>query len=68
MDFWNNVTNVEKSIHASINTGNVLKLRNKSALCASLLETAKFSMNIGREKRAWAFLLMAKQYWNSSRA
>ena len=66
MKFWNDVADVEKSILTSINSDNVLKLREKSQFCASLIETAKFSMNIGRTNRAWAYLLMAKKYWNST--
>ena len=68
MNFWNNVADFEKSILISINSGNALKLRNKSQFCASLIETAKFSMNIGRTNRAWAYLLLAKMYWNSTHA
>ena len=64
MNFWKDITNLEKSMLTSINSNNAPKLRNKSQFCASLIETAKFSMNIGRTNRAWAYLLIAKMYWN----
>jgi recombinational DNA repair protein RecT len=67
MNFWKDVANFEKSMLTSINSDNALKLRDKSQFCASLIETAKFSMNIGRTNRAWAYLIMAKMYWNSTR-
>ncbi len=66
MNFWKEVVGVEKSILTSINSGNALKLRKESQFCASLIEAAKFSMNIGRTNRAWAFLLIAKKFWNST--
>lgn len=65
MDFWENVANIEKSILASINSNNALKLRDESQLCAFLIESAKFSMSIGRSNRAWTYLIIAKKYWNS---
>lgn len=65
-NFWKLVIEFEESMAASINTGNALGLRNRALFCASLIETAKFSMNIGRTNRAIAYLLLAKKYWISS--
>ena len=64
MYFWEHVAEFEKSILISINASNALKMREASQFCALLIETAKYSMNIGRTNRAWAYLLMAKSYWD----
>ena len=65
INFWKDISDIEEMIYTSINSDNALKLRIKSQLCASLIETAKYSMNTGRTYRAWAYLLMAKKFWNS---
>ena len=64
MDFWKDVALIENAIFASINSHNVLKLREQSLFCSSLIQAAKYSMNIGRTNRAWAYLFMAKKYWS----
>jgi len=65
-NFWKLVIEFEESMASSINSENALGLRKKSQFCASLIETAKYSMNIGRTNRAVAYLLLARKYWISS--
>ena len=63
MTYWKEIHSIESSIESSINQQNAFKLRAKSQLCASFIESSKLAMNIGRTNRAWAFLLLAKVYW-----
>lgn len=65
MDFLIETKKMEKIIQSSINQYNALDLRKKAQFCASLIETSKFSMDLGRTYRAWSFLLMARKYWES---
>lgn len=62
MNFWDEITELEKQIGTKVNTQNALNLREKLQLVVSLLQSSKFSMSIGRKKRAWAFLIIAKKY------
>jgi hypothetical protein len=65
MDYWFEVKKVEKQIESCINQYNALDLRSKAQITVSLIETSKFSMNVGRVNRAWAFLLIARNYWKN---
>lgn len=67
MSYWKEVNSLERLIDLDINQQNAFKLRAKSQLCASLIETSKLAMNIGRTNRAWAFLLLARIYWKKSK-
>ena len=66
MDFWKEISYLEKSIFANLNANTALKLRANSQICASMIEIAKYSMYLGRINRAWAYLITAKKFWDIS--
>ena len=65
MDYWFEVIKFEKQVKSRINQYNALDLRKKAQITVSLIESSKFSMNVGRAYRAWALLLMARNYWKN---
>lgn len=65
MDYWLEAKKIETQIQSCINQYNALNLRQKTQFAVSLIESSKFSMNIGRVYRAWALLLMARKYWEN---
>lgn len=64
MDFWKEVENLNNSICADLNQFKAIELIKELEIYQDLIQSAKYSMNIGRTFRAWAFLGLAKIYWH----
>lgn len=65
MDFWKELQNFEHKIKSDVNQYNALLLRSQSECCASLIESSKYAMCMGRVNRAWTFLVLAQSYWKN---
>lgn len=60
-DFILAINNLENRFKGIINLNNAYKNRELSQSITALIENAKYSNAIGRNKRAWAFFILANK-------